>query len=89
MIENINVSLAGVVSRARTLKSEAPGGKGAAMIFRSRLSHCGANATTLALSLVQSGGQQPAIKALIFGARSAVPDYFQDPEPKAAVMVTL
>jgi len=32
MIDNINGSLAGVVSRARTLKSEAPQGKGVSMI---------------------------------------------------------
>src|ERR1700730_14374218 len=57
MIENINVSLAGVVSRARTIRSEASGGKGALISSSSRLSHCGGHATALGLSLVQSGGQ--------------------------------
>jgi hypothetical protein len=50
-MEIINVSLAGVASRARTLRAAMPEGKGASMILGSRLSHCGGNATALSLRL--------------------------------------
>jgi hypothetical protein len=36
-----------------------------------------------------AAARQASRPALIFCARSAAPDYFQDPETKAAVMVTL
>jgi hypothetical protein len=45
----INVSLAGVASRARKLGLDAPGSKGASMVLGMTLSHCGGDATALAL----------------------------------------
>ena len=55
MMECINVSLAGVASRARKLCFEAAAGKGASPDFRMRPSHCGGNATAFSLRLPGEG----------------------------------
>jgi hypothetical protein len=44
---------------------------------------------TLRYIIHGAAARQASRPALIFCARSAAPDYFQDPETEAAVMVTL